>query len=82
MRRQKGFVSVVAGLCAAIPSHLMALLVVHHLAEVIFQWVLGKIRQSLVHGVMLLWRGGDADTTGRGVVLIQILKVYTAAETN
>ena len=43
----------------------------------IFQRILGKIRQCLVHGVMLLWRDGDADAAGRGVVLVQILKVYT-----
>ena len=63
-----------------IPSHLLDLLVVHHLTEVIFQRILGKIRQCLVHGVMLLWRDGDADAAGRGVVLVQILKVYTAAD--
>ena len=63
-----------------IPSHLLDLLVVHHLTEVIFQRILGKIRQCLVHGVMLLWRDGDADAAGGGVVLIQILKVYTATD--
>ena len=63
-----------------IPSHLLDLLVVHHLTEVIFQRILGKIRQCLVHGVMLLWRDGDADAAGRGVVLVQILKVYTATD--
>ena len=63
-----------------IPSHLLDLLVVHHLTEVIFQRILGKIRQGLVHGVMLLWRDGDADAAGRGVVLVQILKVYTATD--
>jgi hypothetical protein len=41
---------------------------------------MGKIREGLVHGVMLLWRDGDADVAGRGVVLVQILKVYTAAD--
>ena len=63
-----------------IPSHLLDLLVVHHLTEVIFQRILGKIRQGLVHGVVFLWRGGDANAAGRGVVLVQILKVYTAAD--
>ena len=63
-----------------IPSHLLDLLVVHHLTEVIFQRVLRKIRQGLVHGVMLLWRGGDADAAGGGVVLVQILEVHTAAD--
>ena len=29
---------------------------------------------------MLLWRGGDADAAGGGVVLIQILEVHTAAD--
>ena len=64
-----------------IPSHLLDLLVVHHLTEVIFQRVLGKIRQCLVHGVVFLWRSGDTDAAGGGVVLVQILKVYTAADT-
>ena len=41
---------------------------------------MGKIREGLVHGVMLLWRDGDADVAGRGVVLVQILKVYTATD--
>ena len=50
-----------------IPSHLLDLLVVHHLTEVIFQRILGKIRQGLVHGVMLLWRGGDADAAVGGI---------------
>ena len=63
-----------------IPSHLLDLLVVHHLTEVIFQRVLGKIRQCLVHGFVFLWRGGDADAAGRGIVLVQILKVHTAAD--
>ena len=63
-----------------IPGHLLDLLIVHHLAEVIFQRILGKIRQGLVHGVMFLWRGGDADVTGGGVILVQILKVHTAAD--
>ena len=63
-----------------IPSHFVDLLVVHHLTEVIFQRILGKIRQCLVHGVMLLWRDGDADTADGGVVLVQILKVYTATD--
>ena len=39
-----------------------------------------KVRQGLVHGVMLLWRSSDADTAGGGVVLVQILKVYTATD--
>ena len=63
-----------------IPSHLLDLLVVHHLTEVIFQRILGKIRQCLVHGVMLLWRDGDADTAEGGVVLVQILEVHTATD--
>ena len=63
-----------------IPSHLLDLLIVHHLTEVIFQRILGKIRQGLVHGVMLLWRSGDADAAGGGVVLVQILEVHTAAD--
>ena len=63
-----------------IPSHFVDLLVVHHLTEVIFHRVLGKIREGLVHGVVLLWRGGDADAAGGGVVLIQILEVHTAAD--
>ena len=29
---------------------------------------------------MFLWRGGDADTAGRGVVLVQIVEVHTAAD--
>ena len=63
-----------------IPSHLLDLLVVHHLAEVVFQRVLGEIRQGLVHCVVFLRRGGDADTAGGGVVLVQILEVHTAAD--
>ena len=58
----------------------MDLLVVHHLTEVIFHRVLGKIREGLVHCVMLLWRSSDADTADGGVVLVQILKVYTATD--
>ena len=46
----------------------------------LFQRVLGKIRQGLVHCVMLLWRSSDADTADGGVVLVQILKVYTATD--
>ena len=53
-----------------IPSHLLDLLVVYHLTEVIFQRILGKIRQCLVHGVMLLWRDGDADAAGRRVIFV------------
>ena len=60
--------------------HLLNLLVVHHFMEVIGQGGLGKVRQGLVHGVMLLWRSSDADTAGGGVVLVQILKVYTATD--
>ena len=63
-----------------IPSHLLDLLVIHHLAEVVFQRGMDKVRQGLVHGVMLLWRSSDADTAGGGVVLVQILKVYTATD--
>ena len=63
-----------------IPSHFVDFLVAHHLTEVIFHRVLGKIREGLVHGVVLLWRGGDADAAGGGVVLIQILEVHTAAD--
>ena len=36
---------------------LLDLLVVHHLAEVVFQRVLGEIRQGLVHCVVFLRRG-------------------------
>ena len=63
-----------------IPSHFVDLLVVHHLTEVIFHRVLGKIRQGLVHCVMLLWRSSDADTADGGVVLVQILEVHTATD--
>ena len=61
-------------------SHICDLILAHHLADVVFQRVLGKIRQGLVHCVMLLWRSSDADTAGGGVVLVQILKVYTATD--
>ena len=39
-----------------------------------------KVRQDLIHGLVFLRRGGDADTAGGGVILVQILKVYTAAD--
>ena len=39
-----------------------------------------KVRQGLVHGLVLLRRSSDADTAGGGVVLVQILKVYTATD--
>ena len=61
-------------------SHICDLILAHHLADVVFQRVLGKIRQGLVHCVMLLWRSSDADTADGGVVLVQILKVYTATD--
>ena len=61
-------------------SHICDLILTHHLADVVFQRVLGKIRQGLVHCVMLLWRSSDADTADGGVVLVQILKVYTATD--
>ena len=60
--------------------HLLNLLVVHHFMEVIGQGGLGKVRQGLVHGLVLLRRSSDADTAGGGVVLVQILKVYTATD--
>ena len=61
-------------------SHIRDLILAHHLAEVVFQRGMDKVRQGLVHGVVFLWRGGDADTTGGGVVLVQILEVHTAAD--
>ncbi len=63
-----------------IPGHLLDLLVVHHFMEVIGQRILSKVRKGSVHGVVFLWRGGDSDTAGGGVVVVQILKVYTAAD--
>ena len=41
---------------------------------------MGKIRQGLVHCVMLLWRGGDADTAVGGVILVQVVEVHAAAD--
>ena len=61
-------------------SHIRDLILAHHLADVVFQRGMDKVRQDLIHGLVLLWRGGDADAAGRGVVLVQILKVYTAAD--
>ena len=61
-------------------SHICDLILAHHLADVVFQRGMDKVRQGLVHCVMLLWRSSDADTAGGGVVLVQILKVYTAAD--
>ena len=62
-------------------GHFFCLVLVHHLTEVIFQRILGEIRQSLVHGVVFLWRGSDSDTAGGSVVLVQIMEVHTAADT-
>ena len=39
-----------------------------------------KVRQDLVHGLVFLQRGGDADTAGGGVALVQIVEVHTAAD--
>ena len=61
-------------------SHIRDFILAHHLADVVFQRGMDKVRQGLVHGVVLLWRGGDADAAGGGVVLIQILEVHTAAD--
>ena len=61
-------------------SHIRNLILAHHLADVVFQRGMDKVRQDLIHGLVFLWRGGDADAAGRGVVLVQILKVYTAAD--
>ena len=61
-------------------SHIWDLILAHHLADVVFQRGMDKVRQGLVHCVMLLWRSSDADTAGGGVVLVQILKVYTATD--
>ena len=61
-------------------SHICDLILAHHLADVVFQRGMDKVRQGLVHCVMLLWRSSDADTAGGGVVLVQILKVYTATD--
>ena len=61
-------------------SHIRDLILAHHLADVVFQRGMDKVRQGLVHGLVLLRRSSDADTAGGGVVLVQILKVYTAAD--
>ena len=61
-------------------SHIRDLILAHHLADVVFQWGMDKVRQGLVHGLVLLRRSSDADTAGGGVVLVQILKVYTATD--
>ena len=61
-------------------SHICDLILAHHLADVVFQRGMDKVRQGLVHCVMLLWRSSDADTAGGGVVLVQSLKVYTATD--
>ena len=61
-------------------SHIRDLILAHHLADVVFQRGMDKVRQGLVHGLVLLRRSSDADTAGGGVVLVQILKVYTATD--
>ena len=61
-------------------SHICDLILAHHLADVVFQRGMDKVRQGLVHGLVLLRRSSDADTAGGGVVLVQILKVYTATD--
>ena len=61
-------------------SHICDLILAHHLADVVFQRGMDKVRQGLIHGVVLLRRNRDADTAGGGVVLVQILKVYTATD--
>ena len=61
-------------------SHIRNLILAHHLADVVFQRGMDKVRQGLVHCVMLLWRSSDADTAGGSVVLVQIVEVYTAAD--
>ena len=61
-------------------SHICDLILTHHLTDVIGQGILDKVRHGLIHGVVLLRRSSDADTAGGGVVLVQILKVYTAAD--
>ena len=61
-------------------GHIRDFILAHHLADVVFQRGMDKVRQGLIHGVVLLRRSSDADTAGGGVVLVQILKVYTAAD--
>ena len=61
-------------------SHIRDFILAHHLADVVFQRGMDKVRQGLVHGLVLLRRSSDADTAGGGVVLVQILKVYTATD--
>ena len=61
-------------------SHIRDLILAHHLTDVIGQGILDKVRQDLIHGLVFLWRGGDADAADGGVVLVQILKVHTAAD--
>ena len=61
-------------------SHIRDLILAHHLADVVFQRGMDKVRQGLVHGLVLLRRSSDADTADGGVVLVQILKVYTATD--
>ena len=61
-------------------SHIRDFILAHHLADVVFQRGMDKVRQGLVHGLVLLRRSSDADTADGGVVLVQILKVYTATD--
>ena len=62
-------------------GHLLDLLIAHQIVEVIGQGSLGEICQSLVHSVVLLCRGCDTDAAGGGVILVQIMEVYPAADT-
>ena len=54
-------------------GHICDLILAHHLADVVFQRGMDKVLQGLVHGLVFLWRGGDADTAGGCVVLVQIM---------
>ena len=51
-------------------SHIRDLILSHHLAKVVFQRGMDKVRQGLIHGLVFLWRGCDTDTAGWSVVLI------------
>ena len=62
-------------------GHFFCPVLIHHLAEVVFQRILGEIRQGLVHGVVFLWRGSDSDTAGGSVILVQVVEIHTAADT-
>ena len=62
-------------------GHIRDLVFSHHLTDVIGQGILDKVRQGLVHGLVFLWPGGNADTAGGDVVLVQIVEVHTAADT-